>query len=643
MLQQLQGAATKWVGLVLFGLLMISFVFWGIADVFKTTAPREVVGSVGPLEITGQQLQNEVQRELAYNRNLTGRALTPKQALESGVVARVANGLVDRALLEQEAQRLGLRVPQSVVLNAIRNIPSFKRDSDGSFDPDKFKSALAGIGMSENAFLLDQRISLAREQLAQSATSAGTVPKILQQALAAARSETRTVETYRFKLDDQAKPAAPDDGKLSSYVDDHKADFMKPETRTLSLIRLTAADAGKDTKVSDDEIAKAYEARKGELAQPEKRTLVQVVTSDEAKAKAIAEAAQGKDLAIAAKAAGLTTATLNNSLKADLPDQLQQPAFDLPLHAVSQPVQSPLGWHVIQATGITPAQTATLENSRKRLTDDLQAQKSTEALTRLTQDADDQAASGASLDEIANQLGVTVQTVGPIDASGHTVDGKDPGPVLAQPEMLKAAFRLPQGKQSDLLAVPGEQYYIVHVDAVTPAAVPPLAAIRGRALAAWQREQQLQTARDQATKLEALFKADPKLTMVAATQQTKAEATTERALTRAEPLPKYLPPSFGPALFALKQGGTAHAEDKDAVTVVRVTGLSLPTTIEAAKPDATTTEELQGDMSTDLFSAYAMALRQRYPVKLDENKIAALFMTGADKTGGPEDMPDDQQ
>ena len=623
MLQSLHGAATKWVGMVLFGLLTLSFVIWGIADVFRDHVGKNIVAQVGPLEVTGQQLQNEVQREITYMRNLTGRSMTLQQALESGMVARTLNNLIDRALLEQEAQRQGLRVPTSVVLDAIRGIPDFKTET-GGFDAARFKGALASIGMTEQTFLFDQRINLAREQLSAAASAVVTVPPLLQKALAAAQSEKRTVETYRVKLASQPLPATPDEATLQKYLEDNRDAFMRPAYRKLSYIKLTATDVADDIKVSDNEIAQAFETRKAELAQPEKRSFVQALTTSEEKAKLIAAAANsGKDLAAAAKANDVTTTQLTNVAKADLPADLQDAGFTLNAKDISKPIQSGLGYHILQLITVTAGHEATLDASRKKLTDDLKAQKAADALAKRSQQADDLATSGATLDEIAQNLGLKVQQMPLVDTTGKDEKGTS---VTIAPEVIAAAIKLPQGQTSGLVTAPNDQYYIVHVDTLQDAALKPLTEVKQQVIAAWQKEQQQTAAQQQADKIVAALKDGKSYEAIA--KDFKVEAGLEKDLLRAAPLPNYFPNDFGATVLSLKKGEVAQAPAKDSIVIARVASMTLPITVETAKTpaDVSATDALKDSLTSDLFIAYSASLRQRYPVKIDEGKIAQLFI-----------------
>lgn len=637
MLQSLHGAAQKWIGVLLFGMLTLSFVIWGIADVFRGRTPAEKLITVGKLPITAQQMQNEVQSEIAYLQQMTGRRLTIKQAVDYGIVERTENSLITRALMEQEAQRLGLRISDQIILKAIQNVPDFK-NPDGSFNAQAFKSALARIGMNEQTFIADQRISLAREQLLQSISAGATVPPLLSKALAAAKAETRTFETYQVKFADMPVPAAPDDATLTKFMTEHPAPFTRPEYRKLSFVRLSAGDMGKDIGVSEEELKQAYSANSDAYNTPEHRTFKQVVLTDKAKAQALSTAAQGKDLTSVAKAQGANATTLADMGKTDLPDELQEAAFKLNKNEVSAPVQSALGWHVLQVTSISPAQTQSFEQARGKLENEVRLQKAGDLLVKQSQKLDDLLASGAGLAELSDALGVPVQTVAAIDAQGHDDHNQLMGPVFAQPEMLQAAFRLIDGAQSDLVTTPAGDYYIVKVDSITPSALRPLAEVKPQVLAAWNKDQQQKAATAKAQEIAKALGAGQ--SMNGAATQFKVETSLERDLSRTQPLPKYLPADATATLFGMKQGEVKEKPAENAIVVIRMTAINHPVTVEAAKPDPALASQLQERMGAEVFAAYADALKERYKVKIDQPKIDALFANAVDKTATDEEAPE---
>src|SRR5271156_5603444 len=100
MLQAIRTRAGGIVVKVLFGLLIISFGFWGIftrSPFFQDTkSPEAVVASVGDREIHVQQLQAACGPALERLRAQFGGALDLAQAKQLGVPDAVLNQLIDQ-------------------------------------------------------------------------------------------------------------------------------------------------------------------------------------------------------------------------------------------------------------------------------------------------------------------------------------------------------------------------------------------------------------------------------------------------------------------------------------------------------------------------------------------------------------------
>lgn len=76
-----------------------------------------------------------------------------------------------------------------------------------------------------------------------------------------------------------------------------------------------------------------------------------------------------------------------------------------------------------------------------------------------------------------------------IDATGRRPDGGAVEGLPGAQQIAQAAFALQQGGTGNLTEIQGGDYFIARVDAITPAALRPLDAIRDEVVAAWQAEQ----------------------------------------------------------------------------------------------------------------------------------------------------------
>ncbi|MGE3770881.1 MAG: SurA N-terminal domain-containing protein [Bdellovibrionales bacterium] len=618
MLQSI-GSTKKWLALPLFGVLILSFVVWGIADVFTGQTKTDTVLTAGAIKMDGIQVQNEVQRQLDFIRRLTGAAITTEQAEQLGLIDRSVEGLVTRALLQQEAARLGIVISDNVIMRAIRRIPEFQ-NKDGTFNATAFRTALQRVGTSEAAFLADQRVSLAREQVHEVVTTGMTVPKLLQKALTAAAAETRTFETYQVRFAAQPAPAAPDDATLEKFVQEKAAVFTNPEYRALSVVRLTAADIARNISVTDEQVKAYYDEHISEFTSPDKRSFQQVVLPGKEDAEQAAAAYR------TAKSFGAAKPTnLDDIARDQLPEELQEAAFGLKaVGDVSAPVESPLGWHVLVLTKVTPGKTADFASASKTIREKLPQAQAAERLYDESARLDDLIAGGASIDEIAQQMNLQVEKYPVVDAHGHDNTEKDIPALIKQRTLLTEAFRLNEGNTSDVIAIGNEGYAIVHVDGVTPAALPAFASIKAKALKAWMEEHRAKDAREKSLKLISDLRAGMDFVKAASTYG--AEATREAAVSRKDgAVIRYIPDIYTPDLFRMKQDEVAQFPTDEGIVVVKFVQANLPVAVADAEPKASIASNAQEQMKNEAAEAYVNALKDRYTVAVDHAAIRKLF------------------
>ncbi len=83
---------------------------------------------------------------------------------------------------------------------------------------------------------------------------------------------------------------------------------------------------------------------------------------------------------------------------------------------------------------------------------------------------------GSNLADAAHAAGATPVVIGPLSANGRNVAGQQLAGLT--PKMLKIAFSLSQGQESDMTDDGEGEYFAIRLDKITPPALPALADIR---------------------------------------------------------------------------------------------------------------------------------------------------------------------
>ena len=597
-------------------LLVGSFAVWGIGDIFRGRPHQEAAIEVGPLSISFEELDNRFRLELMRLTYETKRQITPPEAVGFGLRDRTVNLMAQQALFNLEARRVGLLVPVEPALAEIHASPQFM-DEKGQFDPRRFQLLLNEMRMSEPQYLELLRNESAREQLVLNLAAGARAPESLLRELYRGQAETRTVEVWAIKAADQPVDAAPSDGVLLRYYQDHNKDYQTPETRDFTLIHLSVDAMASGIAVTDADLAAAYESRKDGLATAEQRDLEQVLVDDDKTAAAIENAVKGGlSLAAAAEKHGATVTTLTKVVATELPPELQKAVFGLAKGEVSPPLQSALGYHLIKVTGITPRTVPSFAEAKSRVLTELRRERAEEQFQEELNRLDDALASGQKIEEVAAKVDLKTVSLKAIPSTTLTIVGfKDE----AAKKIIVEAFKLDQGDNSGLIELPNGDYAALRVDGVKPKGPKPFDTVKAEVTAAYLHQQKMQKAKEVAEKAkEAFAKGKNGFTG-------SAGASKPLTLTRFGLSPEGLNSAALADVFTLKIGQAAINEDNDGYRVLKLISVT------AGDPDAkdSTLPALRQSLDEAMRNGMAAELsqtleREHFPIRQHSAVIARV-------------------
>ena len=458
MMKSVRSVATK-VAAVIFGLLMLIFVLQlsGIFDrnsgsAFSTTS----VGKINGQAIDARTYQAAVQQTIDNQQRQTPGRLSLEQTEQ--IRNEVWDQFIDRAVMESQYKKYGITVDKDEIVTAMRTQPiqelvrSQEFQTDGQFDLAKYQRWLASAAATPYVDILaaQYRDELRRSKLLQAVTADVYVSDaaLWQQYRDANEQVTigLTAILPRNAVADSLVTVTP--AEVAEYYQQHKTAFERPKTAFVSYVSMPSFPDASDTAAA---LARAQQVRAeiaggapfGEVAQRE--------SSDSVSAKNGGELSEWK--------------------KGDMDAAFDAAAFSLPVNALSQPVLSQFGYHVIQVT----SRTGDKAKGRHVLIpieivgthrDRLEAQA--DSLDRLA----DQKVSPAAFSDLAKSMGLEVKTTS-IQQGTQVLDGN-----LVVPDAGIWAFQAAVGAGSPVIET-GFAYYLFRLDSLAKGGVPALADIRG--------------------------------------------------------------------------------------------------------------------------------------------------------------------
>ena len=489
MLSAIRAFAKSWVATLLFALLIVSFVIFGIGNrsTFQGRMSNAVI-TAGDRQVSPAEYKREFDGFKAQVEQQVGQPITPEIAAANGLDRQVLQGVAVREAFAALLTKIGVRPADKLIAEQIQKIPAFFDQVSGRFDAKAYREKLAQNNLT--APLFESRM---RDEIAQSHAGSGIVAglraPVAYATLAAIYGlESRDIGYFVIEPTSVPQPAAPTDAQLTQFMEENRARLTRPEFRLLTVVRFSPQAVSAGIPVDEAEVKKRFDFRKDTLSTPETRMVIQVPAKTPAAAAQIQQAlAKGGDPAAIAKSQGVEAITYANKPQSAIPDKkIAAAAFATPAGQVAT-VQGDLGLAVIKILGVTPGKAVTLDQVRPAIEAEIRKDAAAEKVYQLTQAYDDAHQGGASLAQAAQKAGVPAVTIGPLTHDGRDQQGQ---PVEGlSPKLIEAAWALPAGGESEVEDAGNGEYFAVRVEKVVPPAMPALAEIRDKLAQAWtQRE-----------------------------------------------------------------------------------------------------------------------------------------------------------
>ncbi|MQP63758.1 hypothetical protein GE253_00205 [Niveispirillum sp. SYP-B3756] len=625
MLQIIRSTAGSWVVKILFVVLIISFAVWGIGDI--TRGVETGVAKVGDTNITPQELDREFKAEINRLRQVMGPDFNETKARQLGLVDRALEQLIQRTLLLKAAEDAGIRIGDQTVVDMVSKVPAFKNGL-GQFDPALMRALLAQNGYTEHGFAEQVRADLAQGDIAGAITAGTNVPRTLAEQLFRYREEARRFDLVTIPNTAMPDAPAPEEAVLAQFHQDKAVRYTAPEYRDLTVGLIEAAALAKEIQVSDEQRQEYYDAHQADYVTAERRSLTQIVFPDKAAAdKALAAIQGGKTLEQVAKDAKQEAVKLEDVLKADLPAELAEPVFTAEQGKVTGPVESPYGFHVALVSTIKAGGTRTLAEVKDEVTTKVRQEKSIDKLYEASTKLEDALANGTPVADAVKEFGGRTIKLEGVDNQGKDKMGvvKTDGLPTAE-AILTNAFSLPEGQNGSVAEAGNDAFYVVHVDAVTPSALKPLAEVKGQVLADWQAEQKAATAKKKAEEVAEKLRAG-------ATPKDAAAGITGALVQRSEPMRRAggpnlsLPASLFEPMFAAKPDTVAVGASSSGQVVAKLVEIipADPSLVQAATAINMLSSNMAEAMASDLMLQYLAGLRARYGVTINRSVIDTMY------------------
>jgi len=632
MLSAMRGWLSSWVAKVLFGLLILSFAVWGIGDFATGGGVPNAVATVGGRDVPMAEATEAYRRELTALQRSFGGSFEPTAPLRQRIAEDAVNRLITLTAIGAEADARGIVVTDEALREVVFSAPPFQ-GLDGRFSRVAFDSFLRNAGLTEARFLALLRGDVARQQLLSAMRAGAVVPLAIAAPIFSFQSEAREAHLVEMPFIAAAAPPAPSDDQLRRFWDNERARFTAPEYRAFSLLTLTLEDVARDITPTEDQLRAAYEIRSAEFITPETREIEQVLMADEATARSLAEAWRGgldfAAISERATAEGGSAVALGSLSAADLPDQnLAAAAFSASPGAVTDPVRTGFGWHVLRVTAVTPGATQSFAEVREALAGEVAREIAAERIYTIANRVEDSIAEGISLAEVARRHAIGFREIAAMDRDGTAPDGariplSPGGGQGGGAEVIDAVFGALPGATSRLVEVEGANFFAINIGTITPPTVRPFETIRDEVRAAWELAERRRAMETSAAAMLAAIQGGQSFEAAAAAQGWTARRI--GPFVRSARGAGAPPPPVLQAIFGLKPGDATMVEATNAFIVLAVAAITIPEgTEDRLRPLRDT---LAAGVADDLEAQFAQYIQSRAAATINQRAIQIMIGT----------------
>jgi peptidyl-prolyl cis-trans isomerase D len=633
MMEGMRRASKSWLGKIvvgiLFSFLILSFAVWGIGDIFRGFGVG-TVAKVGQTDILTETYRQTYQTQLQTWQREARRAITNDEARAAGLDRQVLNRLLSDAALDQRVKELGLAMADRDIAQAIVNDPAFLGPT-GRFERERFNNALREAGFpNEQRFLLEQRMTYLRRELALSLAGDAPVPQVLMEAAHRYGAETRSVEFIALPESFAGEIPNPSDETLKAFFEQRKTAFRAPEFRSVTFLAVTATSVADASKISDEDARRAYDASKARYSTAEKRAVQQIVfpTEDEAAAarKRIEEGLTFDALAEERKLSSTDTDLGTLAWTEFVDPNVAQGAFATPEGQVSQPIKGQFGFAILRVSKIEPQTVRPFEDVAQQVKEELAARRAGDQVRDIRDKIEDQRTSGKALTEAAKAVGLTPR-LAEVNRSGRDRAG-DPAITIADGEnLLRAAFASDIGVDNDLITTRDNGYVWFEVSKVDPARDRTLDEVREQVLANWRSDETARVLQEKGAEIVKRIESGEDIEAVA--KSIGLEVQVDQEVRRL--IASRLPAPAVTRVFSVRVGAVGAVGNGNERIVFKVNDAVVPVfdpeeqSIKALEP------QLRNTLTEDILSQYIARVQDEIGVSINEAAVRLAVGGGQDR------------
>lgn len=488
MLKFMRAHATSWIIKVIIGVIIVVFVLFYGGQWYEQR--QSTVATVGHQRITKGEFDRTYQAVREYYTKIFGRQLSSDVLKGLDLKQQALDQLIDAAIVNHEAQRIGLRVSKAELIETIRGDPNFQRG--GTFNNALYEQIVGSMGLDNERFQAMIQKDLLNQRMAY---LIGDIAVILTEEevkeLYFLENEQLTLSFVNISPTAFIRRVRITQSELEQYYSEHKEEFRTPPRAKVIYVRFSPDAYRTEVTVSPQEVQEYYDMHREQYQKPERVRLrhILVRVGPEADSDAVEQAHKKAEQVLAEARRGVNFAALAQKYSDDrsaseggdlgyfargeMEPALERVVFSLRRGEIGPVVRTSHGFHIIKVEDVQAEETRALSEVRNEIISQVTQERVKDLAAIHAEDAAYQAKKERDLRVYAEEKGLLVREAGPFQA-GDTVKG-----LGSRERFTSIAFTLDAGDISSAFQ-DGEDFFVLQVVEKTPPQIPPLEAVKGR-------------------------------------------------------------------------------------------------------------------------------------------------------------------
>ncbi len=488
MLDILRKRKRSWVSVFFVGIIALVFALFYGGGSNLNQQRRENVATVNGEAISQRELELQYERRRRYYQNIFGGNLTQETLRNLNLRSTIVEELIQRRLLSQEAQRLGLEATDEEMMDSISRIPEFQ--INGRFSKDRYLRVLRSNRILPVQFEIEQKEELTIRKL----------NDIIRDSIRVSETEVRDqyrleqerVNFYfiRLSANDFVTSIEVTDEEINADYELNKNALREPLKVQVEYLEYPFSYYSSKIKVSEKEIEEFYNLHKETQFHQSKAVRVRHILfrvpegtdlkqreAIRLKAEGVLKKAKaGEDFAKLAKEhsddpSAAQGGEIGFFSQGEMLPQLDKAAFALKKGEISDLLESTIGYHLLKLKDVREEKTTSLKDATKKIVRAIKAERGRDEAAKAVDKDREDAISGANFSQLAEGKATPLK-VSPFFARSDAIPG-----VGRVEKFNEAAFSL--GVNGISPAIEGNQaHYLIKVKQRKAPFVPPLDQVR---------------------------------------------------------------------------------------------------------------------------------------------------------------------